>query len=138
MSIRPRIFSAISLSIFVLWSPSSIAGSMDAHAVNEVLKSYAVTEVNIVRTTKLPSEVEILSSLPIAKPSIIGIVNDLVDRVGCCRLVRISLVVSIQFFVDASEPLIQQFFRPGIQCRERTYDSGLALSNDQVWIGDNK
>ena len=68
----------------------------------------------------------------------IGAVHDLVDRIGRRGIVWVFLVVTVQFVVNALQPFIQHRFRARIQGRKGADDTGFALGNDQIRIGNDE
>ena len=62
---------------------------------------------------------------------VIGLVDDLVDRKRRCRLVRIVPVPCCQFFGDLVQPFVEHRLRTGIEGREASDDTRLALGDDQ-------
>ncbi len=65
-------------------------------------------------------------------PTVVGLVDDLVDGIGCRRKVRIVAIPRGQFFGDLVDPLIQLRLRARVEGRERSDNPGLALGNDQL------
>ena len=70
--------------------------------------------------------------------AVIGAVHDLVDRKRRRGSVGIGRVPSRQLRGDLLQPFFQLLRRPGIQRREGADDTGLALGDDQVRIGDDE
>ena len=69
---------------------------------------------------------------------VIGLVDDLVDRKRGRRAVRILRVIFGQFRRDPVQPFIQLGLGPGVQRREGSDHTGLALRDHQVGIGNNE
>jgi hypothetical protein len=62
----------------------------------------------------------------------IGGVDDLIDGKWRC------IGIGGQFALDAGQPFIQRFLRPGIERREGADHAALALGDDQIGIGDDE
>jgi hypothetical protein len=69
--------------------------------------------------------------------AVIRVVADLVDGEGGCLAAGLLFVV-VQFVLDALEPFVEKFGRPGIQRRERADDAGLALGDDEFGARDDE
>ena len=68
----------------------------------------------------------------------IGAMDDLVDREGRRRRVRMIAVPGGQFLGDLVEPFVEPGVRPGVERREGADDPRLALGDDQVGHRDDE
>ncbi len=69
---------------------------------------------------------------------LVGAVDDLVDREGRRRPVRIVPVMLRQFLGDAVQPFVQQALRPRVERRKGPDDPRLALGDHQFGTGDDE
>ena len=69
-------------------------------------------------------------------------VHDLIDRERCGRCVGIGLVPGVKFFGNAGKPTVQldrfAFLFPRVQGGKGTHNSGFALGDDQVRVGNDE
>src|SRR3546814_2601234 len=81
------------------------------------------------------------ADLDVALEPDIGAVDDLVDREGGGRAVRVRLVVAVERLGDALQPALQldrlALLLAGVQRRERADDAGGALGDYQIGIRDD-
>ena len=69
---------------------------------------------------------------------IVGAMDDLVDREGGRRPVRIVPVPRCQFLGDAVQPFVQLRLRTGVEGREGADDPRLALGDHQIGVGHDE
>ena len=68
----------------------------------------------------------------------VGLVDDLVDRIGRGRAVRIVPIPRRQLFGNLVKPLIELRLWSGIERRKRPDDPRLALGDDQIGHRDDE
>src|SRR3546814_19969524 len=82
------------------------------------------------------------ADLDVALEPDIGAVDDLVDREGGGRAVRVRLVVAVERLGDALQPALQldrlALLLAGVQRRERADDAGGALGDYQTGLRDDE
>ena len=64
--------------------------------------------------------------------------DDLVDRIGCRRTIRMIAIMRRQFFGDLVEPFIKHRLWPRVERGEGTNDPRLALGNDEFGAGNDE
>ena len=76
--------------------------------------------------------------LDVVLESLVRAVDDLVDRVGGRRAVRMFGIPFPELVRDALQPFVEQLGRTRIERRKRADDTSLALGNDEVGIRDDE
>ena len=74
----------------------------------------------------------LLADRKILIETVVGFVDDLVDRERRGQTIGMSLVVRGKFFLDPVQPFVEQRSRARVQCRKRADDSRLALGDHEI------
>ena len=78
------------------------------------------------------------TKLEIFFEAVVGLVDDLIDRIGRRRRIRMVAVPGRQLLGNPVQPFVQHGDRPGVQGRERADDAGLALGDHQLGSRDDE
>ena len=78
------------------------------------------------------------AQLDVVLQTVVAAMHDLVDRKRRHHSIRVCRLVVRQLGGNALQPFVQHFGRARVEGRKRADNTGLALGNNQIRVGDDK